>query len=70
MFGGELPPMSICSLATSTMSPPTLFANLSDDCHPIATRSRRFSNSDKNFIDSEIQRLPDKEESLLFYGYL
>ena len=46
-----------CSLATSTMSPPTLFANLSDDCHPIPTRSRCFSNSDKNVINSEIIRL-------------
>ena len=56
-FGGELPPLSICSLACSNISPPTLFANLSDECHPIKTSSRRFSNEDRKFIDWEVQKL-------------
>ena len=56
-FGGDLPPLSICSLTLSNISPPTLFANLSEDCHPIATKSRRFSDADKKFIDSEVKRL-------------
>ena len=52
-FGGELPPLSICSLACSNISPPTLFANLSDECHPIKTSSRRFVTRIGN---SSIQR--------------
>ena len=56
-FGGDLPPLSICALGPSSISPPTLFTNLSNDCHPIATPSRRFSQVDRQFIDSEIQKL-------------
>ena len=43
-FGGILPPLSVCSLKKSQISPATLFANLSKDCRPIATKSRRFSH--------------------------
>ena len=39
------------------MEPPDLFYNLSPDCKPIATKSRKYNNSDKTFIKSEIQRL-------------
>ena len=37
--------------------PPTLFSHLSKDCHSIATKRRKYSNDNKNFIDSEIKRL-------------
>ena len=56
-FGGILPPLSICTLKTSQISPSTLFANLSKDSHPIATKSQRFSRVDKLFIQSEIKKL-------------
>ena len=56
-FGGILPPLSVCSLKKSQISPATLFANLSKDCRPIATKSRRFSHVDKLFIQSEIKKL-------------
>uniref|UniRef100_A0A5S6Q597 RNA-directed DNA polymerase n=1 Tax=Trichuris muris TaxID=70415 RepID=A0A5S6Q597_TRIMR len=56
-YGGELPPLTICSLAVLKVSPPRLFAHLSSDCHPIATRSRRFSRDDMAFIRKEVHRL-------------
>ena len=37
------------------MDPPQLFANLSDDCHPIATKSRKYSHDDSVFISSEVK---------------
>ena len=33
------------------------FANLTPDCHPIATKSRRYSQEDFEFIDKEVKRL-------------
>ena len=55
-YGGEADPISICGLATVNVSPPRIF-NLTEDCKPIATKSRRFGAVDKAFIDSEISRL-------------
>ena len=56
-YGGSKPPIEIYSLTTMTMSPPMLFANLRDDCKPIATKSKRYSNEDKSFIGAEVRRL-------------
>ena len=39
--------------------PPELFAHLTPDCHPIATKSRKYSQSDRNFIRDEVQRLSE-----------
>ena len=39
------------------MDPPQLFVNLSDDCRPIATKSRKYSRDDSVFISSEVKRL-------------
>ena len=39
------------------MDPPEPFANLTPDCYPIATKSRRYSQEDLLFIDSEVERL-------------
>jgi hypothetical protein len=39
------------------MEPPEPFANLTPDCHPIATKSRRYSQEDLLFIDGEVERL-------------
>jgi len=39
------------------MEPPDLFANLTADVHPSATKSRKFGYEDRKFIDSEVQRL-------------
>ena len=55
-FGGNLPPL-VCSLGVLNIEPPQVFANLSDNCHPIAAKSRRYSETDKAFIKGEVQRL-------------
>ena len=41
----------------NTDSPPQLFANLTDDCRPIAIKSRKYSRDDLTFVDSEVKRL-------------
>lgn len=37
VFGGSKPPLSICCLTAAKVETPSLFANLSPDCKPIAT---------------------------------
>ena len=39
------------------MDPAEPFANLTEDCHPIASKSRRYSQEDLKFIDGEVERL-------------
>ena len=56
-FRGDKPNLNICNLATLNTNPPLLFENLPENCKPIATKSRRYSETDKKFIDSEIQRM-------------
>ena len=54
-FGGPLPPLEVCGLSTLNVDPPAPFQNLTSDCHPIATRSRRYTKPDQMFIKSELQ---------------
>ena len=56
-FGGDKPNLNICNLATLNTNPPLLFENLPENCKPIATKSRRYSETNKKFIDSENQRM-------------
>jgi hypothetical protein len=56
-FGGELPSLNVCGLAVASIEPPPLFSNLTSDCHPIQTRSRRHNESDQKFIDAEVERM-------------
>ncbi|XP_062888949.1 uncharacterized protein LOC134337687 [Mobula hypostoma] len=44
-------------LSTLRIPPPPLFTNLTPDCKPVATKSRRYSAGDRAFIKSEVQRL-------------
>ena len=55
--GGSQPSLSVCGLSSLNMDPPQLFANLSDDCHPIASKSHKYSRDDSVFISSEVKRL-------------
>ena len=48
---------SSCALATAVIDELYLFANLIPGSKPIATKSRRFSFSDRTFIQEEITRL-------------
>ena len=56
-YGGTKPPLSVCSLTTLNIEPPSPFGNLTADCHPIATKSRRYSKDDLTFISDEVERL-------------
>ena len=56
--GGPKPSLSVCGVSTlNTDSPPQLFANLTDDCRPIAIKPRKYSRDDLTFVDSEVKRL-------------
>ena len=39
----------------------SLFSNLSSDVKPIATRSRRYGENDRAFIDENIKKLMDED---------
>ena len=50
-------PVTSAALGTINAEPPGLFNNLTPDCHPIATKSRRYTYSDRCFIIEEVDRL-------------
>lgn len=61
-LGGPKPELNIsnsptCALASSSIEATSLFANVDPKCKPIATKSRRFNYSDREFIKTEINRL-------------
>jgi hypothetical protein len=49
--------LHVTGLAAANVEPPSVFAHLTDDCHPVATKSRKFCREDEKFIQSEIKRL-------------
>ena len=51
------PPLAICGFGKLNIDPPEPFVNLTADCHPIASKSRRYSQDDSAFIDEEVKRL-------------
>ena len=60
--GGTKPDLIIsnfspCASSTATIDNISLFTNLLPECKPIATKSRRFSFDDEDFIQGEIYRL-------------
>ena len=56
-YGGSQPPLSVCGFSTLNMDPAEPFANLTENCHPIVSKSRRYSRDDLKFIDGEVERL-------------
>ena len=56
-YGGSEPPLAICGFSMLNIDPPEPFANLAANCHPIASKSRRYSREDSAFIDEEVKRL-------------
>ena len=60
-FEGPRKPFSLCGLAAAKVEPPSLFENLTDDCKPVATKSRRFNNPDRVFITDEVSRLLEED---------
>ena len=64
MFGGVKDPLIISSLSTLKIDPPKPFQNLTKDCKPVASKSRHYSDNDKKFIASEVERLYSEGISL------
>ena len=60
-YGGDKPSLTICGLSTMKTPPVEPFKNLSTDCRPIITKSRRYSSDDTTFIDNECSRRLLKE---------
>ena len=58
-FGGKRPPLVLSSLKPIRVTAPTLFANLTKDCRPIAEKGRKYSTKDQIFIQSEVKKLLD-----------
>ena len=56
-YGGTKPPLSVCGFTTLNIEPPSPFENLTADCHPFATKSRRYSKDDLTFIGNEVELL-------------
>ena len=56
-YGGPEPALSFCALASLKVDAPCLFSNLTPDCKPIRTKSRRYSVRDRLFIKTEVNRL-------------
>ena len=56
-YGGSESPLSVCGFSTLNVDPPEPFANLTTDCHTIASKCRRYSEEDSAFIDEEVKRL-------------
>ena len=48
---------STCGVAASEVKCNRLFRNLKPECRPIATKSRKFNEDDKRFIDAEVRKL-------------
>ena len=56
-YGGAEPPLAVCGFSKLNIDSPEPFANLTADCHPIASKSRRYRQEDSVFIDEEVKRL-------------
>ena len=56
-YGGSEPPLAVCGFCKLNIDPPEPFANLTADCHAIASKSQRYSQEDSAFIDEEVKRL-------------
>ena len=60
-FQGNRAPLKICSLTTAKVPAVSLFENLTPDCKPVTTKSRRHTEADQSFIANEVNKLLDEE---------
>ena len=51
-----------CGLTVMNITPPKLFENLTPECKPIATKSRKFCQKDVKFIDQAVSKLIDNDK--------
>ena len=54
-FGGSEPSLHISALTAMNVPPPSLFEHLTDDCKPVAVKSRKQTNNNSKFIHEETQ---------------
>ncbi|KAG8179723.1 hypothetical protein JTE90_006628 [Oedothorax gibbosus] len=59
-FSGNRAPLKICSLTTAKVPAISLFENLTPDCKPVTTKSRRHTEADQSFIANEVNKLLDE----------
>ncbi|XP_041366947.1 uncharacterized protein LOC121381668 [Gigantopelta aegis] len=65
-LGGSGPELNVnststCALSAATVDEPSLFDNLLPNAKPIATKSRYFNKDDRDFIQSEVDRLTPED---------
>ena len=56
-FQGKKATFSVCGVTAANVEAPSLFQNLTEDCKPIATRSRRQTPDNEKFINNEVKKL-------------
>lgn len=56
-YRGSEAPLAVCGFSKLNTDSPEPFVNLTADCHPIASKSQRYSQEDSTFIDKEVKRL-------------
>lgn len=56
-FGGDREPLKICNVIQASIPPVSIFTNMNPNMHPIAIKSKSFSESEEEFIKSEITKL-------------
>ena len=54
-YGGSKHLISFAVFSNMNTDPPPLFADLTADCKPIATKSRKHSKADQDFICNEVK---------------
>lgn len=64
-FGGTCPPLKVCSLTFTIVSPFSLFTNMIPDCKPIAIEARRRWYEDYKFIQRETETFVWKDTNLI-----
>ena len=56
-FGGSEPTLHVLAMAAMDVPAPQLFEHLTEDCKPIAVKSRKQTKSNAKFIKEEVQEL-------------
>ena len=58
-----------CNVAQAEVDPPQIFENPSPNCKPIATKSRQYSQADKDFIRQVVDELIIKRRTHRTLGF-
>ena len=58
-YGASKPLLSFIALTTIITNPPELFGNLNNDCKPTASKARKHSKNDQQFIKAQVHCLAE-----------